>query len=494
MKDNQRAQTKICMPFRIIFIVTVGCVYIYLLVYSHAKAGCYSYQHATEYLPDFLGTELRSSAGKHIGTPRSKERSGEDITILDQEGRADTIIETPFQKEHDFTHGLRPKRVHLGSSSKEKLQSYKDIDSDEGNDLFAGLCPIGGNDRHYAAAWLSSLETLLDNHFFSEEFFAGKSPSREFAYFAAVKKVLKTGSVLWTVDMFDFFLHHLSNYEKVLGGYDEAFLDINRQMRPMQDGYIRKKYNNPSDNPNDRVLAILPYFSTGNSVKLQVKKQHLNATVITTANLFPNVVLYLASQSDYEYVTKESGLNKYLYDVQLMTLSDPNFLPYAAVVDVRSKMLKGNYYDEGFGWVYYSESDQLPHMRDVDRILRRALEKDVVLVPHRGQPYPLKEDFILFPPRNITARQHGKLHMLLNTTAQKEVHNVPSLFKASCCFDPTCPVAEPNDGSLVPFQDPRFSLFRQHESFAHVTGTGRCYPQKYRPCQFAARRYSCRPS
>jgi hypothetical protein len=333
---------------------------------------------------------------------------------------------------------------------------------------------------------LSSKETLLNNEKFTRQFLEKEYINQELGFFAVTKDI---AHILYqSVDMFDFFVHHLSGYDYSTGRSGEWDLEMLRLMGNMVEGYRKKAYHHPSRVRNGNVLVVMPFHSGASEGKsgegLSKVRMYMETTIVTVAAVFPNIAVFVASQEDYNWLVFASGLNRFLYDVQVISLlRDPKHLCFAASVVSKEKLLDGSY-DASFEWIYYTEADQIPHLRDVDRLLELAMNANSVVIPHRGEadwhPQDVSRHSIK-PPKTVRKRESQVL--------EKEVHRVDDIMSTSCCFNRNCTDITPD--TFSPFNHSSVKLFRQHESFAHITGTGNVFKRRYRTCKLSHRRHSC---
>jgi hypothetical protein len=402
------------------------------------------------------------------------------------------IIQPTFPEFRDFMFsGPRKSRFRTGHSWEDLLANT----TGAYDPLFAGMCRIEGPARvspdTYSATWLSSKETFVSNRMFVRSAITGLDGiSLEAGFMWAVRP--PTRIVYRPVDMFDFFVHHLSGYDKFTGVHPWWNMELQRLLEDMIAGYRKKGYNNPSRVRNGNVLAILPYYSGVKfrkrliSNRVAISRLYLRASILAHSLVFPNIVVVAASHDDYNWITYESGLNKFLYDVQLLELDDEILvkLPFGSNVVVKEKLLDGSY-DRGFDWVYYSETDQLPHLRDVDHLLQWAMKENAVLVPHRGQP--------VWHPRDLAPNSEPQKELtqqwFYEITPSLPLQQVDDIRSASCCFDRTCPAVVAED--FKPIKDGSFTLFQQHESFAYLAGTGNVQTHVYKPCKLSTPRTAC---
>lgn len=399
----------------------------------------------------------------------------------------DFAITPTFETFHDFRLGPRPHPLKTGKSLSELKKNMSDIIDDDRP--FAGFYTVPGH-LYYAAAWLSNTQTLLQNPYITEDFLQTGNPNMEYGFFAAWKGVRQSAV---TMDMFDFMVHHLSNFRKVAKGkFKTLDEDVLRLCATMEAGYRKRGYNNPIGKRNGNVLAVLPFYASEKSqganvqVKTSLSHRHafLNLTVITLANVFPNIAVFVATQADYDYVIHESGLNRFLYDVHFASdLPKPEALPYGTSVKTKSLFQNKTYDLTQFEFVYYSESDQLPHLRNVDVLLKQASKESSLVIPHRLQPFPRLEDI----SNHTVFRKGGET--TVNEWTSMRLHEVPDLTKSRCCF----PIPPRKAEKISLKQNPEgLAFFRQYESFAYLAGTGNIHRGEYQACNLTESSAICR--
>jgi hypothetical protein len=378
-----------------------------------------------------------------------------------QDSATSTLLTPTFPEFQDFKRGARP-RFEAGKSQHDLLQET-DIPAYDKVSFFE-------HKKYYAAAWLSSIQTFMKNKNIQlERLPADYNPNLEAGTWIGISS--RTG--YRTVDMMDFYVHHLSRYkgpDSVSPKYENNWKRFIKRLDEMQETYEKLPFNNPSNEKNGKVLAITP-FHAGKDIHSQEdeKQLFLNITVKSLARVFPNIVVTVCDEANYNYVMNESGLNEYLYDVLLVKdlsmgeLQNCIHLPALSSIQTREKIRDGSWM--GFEFIYYTESDQPLHLRNVDELLRQTLLDDhTVITPHRSYPTALPEDLNVAEART-QARQ------FMNMTGFKVLHDVPDIRSQGCCFDKFSLDRKINVTS------PELELFRQHNTHAQAAGT--CNPLRY---------------
>eukprot|EP00525_Craspedostauros_australis_P013843 CAMPEP_0198110212 /NCGR_PEP_ID=MMETSP1442-20131203/2230_1 /TAXON_ID= /ORGANISM="Craspedostauros australis, Strain CCMP3328" /LENGTH=513 /DNA_ID=CAMNT_0043766169 /DNA_START=81 /DNA_END=1622 /DNA_ORIENTATION=+ len=440
-------------------------------------------------------------------------------------GWSDMFKMPPFDTIHDFAQGPRSQRIVVGYTKDDLLNgrgvSFHDKEDgtvhmntfqsssrnvppiDEGTnrtEKFAGMTReqrSGG----YSAAWLTTVDGLLKTERIStDHLFTADKINLEYGHIA----MSIDNWNLQAVDMFDFFVHHLSYYERVTGKGEELRNDTIKLLEVMQDDYEQNQfYNNPSKQRNGHTLAIVAYFAGDSKGPSQRRSQlFLNMTIKTVASIFPNVAVFVGHPLDYEYVTQHSGLNQYLYDVQLMKdLRSFDHITYGTSVTAKTLFQKGVYSQDDFDFVYYTESDELPHMRNVHYLLRHTLQEPdprhakknaaPVIIPHRGQPFSIPPDVSA-----DTVQRWKKNYDKAYLNGERTIHDVPDLMTSSCCFERPAVKNGPfiNPQRAFPISEAKVEFIRQHRSFSHVAGTGNIFKQEFWLCEFSDERKLCLPA
>lgn len=426
-------------------------------------------------------------------------------------------ILAPFRTHHNFSEGLpRARRCDVGLTKEEVLNYTFPRDS---HYVTSRRNPFAGwmQDRHYSAAWLSSVTTLLSNPRFSIPTHKRNGTRHPYDYepdydetdleygyleygtFAAI--LWKSAPVFRSIDLFDFYVHHLSQWPKrVPIDRDSAVFKYfyHKRLGDMEQTLVERGYNNPNDQQNGQVLVIMPFHSFSDHHSLQDDKfAFLNLTVKAVSNVFPNIIVSVCNQHDYDYVTKHSGLNHFLYDVMLLPISEEYILPLYSSIEVRRRIETKIY--TGFEWIYFTEADQPVFLRNVNWLLQLALREKTILVPHRTFPSVMPED--LGPDfAEIMEQRDEEAKQFYTPLQNRTVHNLPDIRSGSCCFDSQF-LKEPselkkNDKSeKMIFFDHRgqneLQWFRQYDSFAYIGGTCNRFHEFCARCKYMAERQAC---
>jgi hypothetical protein len=342
------------------------------------------------------------------------------------------------------------------------------------------------NGVYYSAAWLSSMKTFLKNEKVHLEKLPDKfSPNLEAGTFLGIEKKANYRSV----DMLDFFVHHLSQYKRMFTGFiqgiasnDELWQQHLQRLVEMERTYERIPFNNPKQSKNGKVLVFIPFHAPSDHHSKQDEKQlFLNITVKSLARVFPNIVISVCDEAHYDFIMNNSGLNQYLYDILLVKsitngpVENCEHLPTLSSVWAREKIREGNWV--GFEWVYYTEADEPLHLRNVNEVLKKALHDErTVVVPHRSFPAALPGDM------NVTSSVlEIAWDFFMDMTGKKVVHDVPDLHAKGCCFEKILDEYDYN------FYSPRVELFQQYNGHAQTTGVCNEFKLLCQSCKFIDR-------
>ena len=278
----------------------------------------------------------------------------------------------------DVAAFVRDRRRHLNATD------------EEGDHSFAGTyqCPEAG--EAYSAAFLCRKAVFL-KHLVPETRLHKGVGNME----GASNYMFKRNRLLKTVDLFDFFVEHLSWYERRLFK-DASLLRDTSLARIKTQTFHRTKQVNPSGQSSDKVVVIMPYYATkggdsGHSA-LESRRIYLRKTVESLKPTFPHYTVCVATKPDYEYVTDPSNELGFYDVLHYYTLPKPSRLGFATVHTAQQAMLNNPKWSR-FEYVFYTESDQILHVRDVNRLLHIASsEVPNHVLPHRISPVPRRVD------------------------------------------------------------------------------------------------------
>ncbi|KAH8060186.1 hypothetical protein JL722_5148 [Aureococcus anophagefferens] len=254
----------------------------------------------------------------------------------------------------DVASWVRDRTHHLNASEEAGDESR-----------FAGTyeCPDTG--EAYSAAFLCTRAVFLKSEVAEKRLFEGAANME-----GASNAMFRKNRLLKTVDMFDFFIEHLSWYERRFKA-DADSLRARTLRRLREWTYHDSAAVNPSGRARDDVVVIMPYYATaggdsGHSA-LESRRAYLKLTLESLKPTFPKYTRF--------DITKPSRLGfATLYTAQQALQHDPRWA--------------------GFKFVFYTESDQILHVRDVNQLLHIAGNGAVPnhVLPHRVMPAPRRRD------------------------------------------------------------------------------------------------------
>ncbi|EGB09249.1 hypothetical protein AURANDRAFT_63486 [Aureococcus anophagefferens] len=408
----------------------------------------------------------------------------------------------------DVASWVRDRTHHLNASEEAGDESR-----------FAGTyeCPDTG--EAYSAAFLCTRAVFLKSEVAEKRLFEGAANME-----GASNAMFRKNRLLKTVDMFDFFIEHLSWYERRFKA-DADSLRARTLRRLREWTYHDSAAVNPSGRARDDVVVIMPYYATaggdsGHSA-LESRRAYLKLTLESLKPTFPKYTVCVATEPDHAYVTDAAnGLG--FYDVlKRFDITKPSRLGFATLYTAQQALQHDPRW-AGFKFVFYTESDQILHVRDVNQLLHIAGNGAVPnhVLPHRVMPAPRRRDMGPEPldwtghpgadslnaesgdapkkPGKAKARRgfrHAPGAMALAEFAlndAKALHRVVDVTKASCCFD-RAPCAKHRshwkngrDRAVELFQiaDPASSPSDEApgDSFALIAGEGNFLRQHFRVC------------
>jgi len=296
---------------------------------------------------------------------------------------------------------------------------------------FKGLfrCDVGTGCPTYSAAFLATRSQLLSRAVGPAQT-NNKQTNMESASYHLFGG--KGESAVWTsVDAFDFSVEHISMYERVLqstslppsplrnallAAYGQRLSLIERDYRlKCSEGSHAAKWHAARKGSSAQVLgartvAVMPFYAvgagSGHSIR-DTKLKYLNITVHSILCHFDAVVAAVSHPLDKEYVLHESGLP--IYDViEHNDLPRPSSAGMFTLMRIQDR-LRNDPRWKHFEYVFYTEADQILHLRTTqvfapllasnakDRAQHRSPMKPQplrsILIPHRFHSVPSVQDF-----------------------------------------------------------------------------------------------------
>lgn len=294
---------------------------------------------------------------------------------------------------------LGPVAVRVASGSPHLLQD--DLQSHQLRRWYDCYDPSG---EGYGAAWLAHKETVLKHTM-------NVRPATNMETGGWIPKELATPRQ--SVDLFDCGVEHLSWLERRIGLRDakgeakatwdrELLAHLSARAARLEARSREREVKSPH---RLSTVAVLPYFSTspdcsGSGAKCTtgssapaMRRNFLNATFWSIHSaLTPHVVLSTCSRPDALFALRESGLP--FFDVLESDCHlgegeerffKPSLLGAHTVTRVQEKLREPHGPWATFHYVYYSEADQVLHVRDARRVIA-VVDETHYVSPHRMQP------------------------------------------------------------------------------------------------------------
>ena len=225
----------------------------------------------------------------------------------------------------------------------------------------------------------------------------------------------KVATPLQSVDLFDCAVEHLSWLERRIGLRDargkakqtwdaELLTKLSERAKMLE---ARAKRNRRAPGPRRKAtVAVLPFFATSPECEAKgascttgssapaMRRHFLNTTYWSIVDgLTQHVVLSTCSKTDAEFARKESGLK--WFDVLEsecfvprkktgVPFFKPALLGAKSIHAIRDKLQTDPRW-AAFDYVYYSEADQVLHVRNA-RLLLSVVDEHTYVSPHRMQP------------------------------------------------------------------------------------------------------------
>ena len=330
------------------------------------------------------------------------------------------------------------------------------------------------------------------------------------------------GSVKKSVDLFAFAITHLSWLDRYLTQFG-----MTRHLKPWFVPHILDRvrgyawsgtpyHSAEVQRAADATLVLMPFFATpdpglgdaGHS-SLDMRRAFLAMTVRGVSHFFKHVTVCVGTDFDERYARNESGLP--FFDVMRVPGGrmgmhvrhkgvDPS-MPFKAgcmglaTIHMAKVRLANDPRYGFFRYVYYTESDQLPHVRGLGHMLRTLqAERDkgtwAVFTPHRLVPLMEAPEITRNATKLETQWVAQRARFLGNVDARhapKQHHEVADLREpTTCCFERAdCDRERPN---WVNVTDPRLHVLRFATApFAVLAGEPDFHAQTYRPCTVSDR-------
>ena len=392
---------------------------------------------------------LRTQNVKMVRTTQSKN-------FVDESRGA--FIDTKKIIEEDKYSKTEGSKVSEQEVKVNSTRTYKVDDAFSGFYKVTRINAVGKRtSEEYAAAWLISKSLFIQTLPQFE-----KAINLEGVTFALTRfkysrshrfgQIQNPRLVVTTRDYFDFMVEHLSIISNQSpedfksnpmispkAMYNEYLLSILRE----KSEELRLLQNTPvTESRLNETIAVIVFSSNsfsifGNSFQAQIRVYYLMNTFWSLHRYFKSIICYVAGENDYQMVL-ETGLP--FYQVRKIDLNNTFvngrgnrtvILPSLSLRDLGA--LWQSTEDDtlaGFKYVYYTEGDQVLHMRSLHHFydLIDSSGGYFTVVPHRMQVLPVK----MFLPSSLKRVINPKSSFNLETAVMTEPMNE---LKGSCCDD-----------------------------------------------------------
>jgi len=391
-------------------------------------------------------------------------------------------------------------------------------------------CPVPG--EAYSAAYFVTKATFLRHRIAEDRLVRGQGNME-----GASHALFRRSKLVKTVDLFDFYIEHLSWYERRIPNKKKAEADpfvvqrVLERLTAQTSHLLLKHTEDPPPTIYQKMVAVMPFYATpggdaGHS-SLFTRRAYLKLTIDSLRPFFGgNVVVCVASEFDFEYLTS-ADFNRTVGPLFEVLKYHKQFRPSRlgfATVFLTQRAIEFSEKWRKFRYVFYTESDQIFRSRSPENLLALINSRpyNVFLIPHRVMPVPMLSDFVTdthtdedrHRETRLTKQRLTNEHVLAfsKNEAKQPVHRLAPDFEATmCCFS-----REPcstNRDSWLKFMDPRLKLFQiatvpenelrqerlsgdfhptHNDSYTLVAGEGNFLRQQFRPCHLLPRRTTTR--
>lgn len=247
----------------------------------------------------------------------------------------------------------------------------------------------------FAAAWLVSRE-----HFVQSKLALMKSYSMAGATFSVVRNKYWNTSILVPRDILDFCVEHLSSFSNHIPKaynvlFDSEIFRMSKNIQLYREN-LKKFHQDKIQNlsAKDETLVILVYssnsFSTNSSTyQSRMRYYYFMLTFLSAYKYFNNIYIFVASNEDKESVLSMNLPQKSIINLNIEK-NEKNTtitLPRESLLYMVNKFETNDEEFKQFRYVYYSEGDQIVHIRNLKYFYDLIDDsfKQFIIVPHRIQ-------------------------------------------------------------------------------------------------------------
>lgn len=331
--------------------------------------------------------------------------------------------------------------------------------SDQNVEIFSGVYKpnLSRGVEIYAGAWLApvkmfqDLQPRLDDPLTvsleAASFFIVDQNCRKMFYMNAtspeVCETLKLSKTLMTRDYFDFQVEHLSSTTKYLEkvNFELILPNLRRRSNILHQYSFERIFE---ERLNNYTVAIIPIsvnpiephtnpeiFRLG----ARIRFHYFKSTFWSIYRHIPRIVLSYNNKVAKGWITKSFG--RYVWKtIDLSAFADKPLLQPKMTLQHISKQLTSDPDFKDIRYIYYSEADQILHLRHSTEILDiiDASDGRFVFSPHRMETYLLPQSLLPAERKRLTTydffnsssiRYHAKTELIVSTAPVAEL--------GSCC-------------------------------------------------------------
>lgn len=256
----------------------------------------------------------------------------------------------------------------------------------------SGLYEVNGTKKanDFAAAWLVSKQRLISSE---------KTIKAAIGMASVTLNVIRfkcnNCMTLVTRDYFDYMVEHLSSATNQIPDANPLiFQNANERLQNYSRILKNTELRFENDSRLDKTLGVLIYSSncfskTEVQIQKTIRPSFFEVTFWATYRYFRNIAVYTATQQDADTV-REMGLPFESLTIIPVKSDEKNrtiFLPRDSIMHVLERLRSGPASSAKYEYVYYSEGDQILHMRQPEALFDAmdASGGDFIFTPHRFQ-------------------------------------------------------------------------------------------------------------
>lgn len=253
------------------------------------------------------------------------------------------------------------------------------------------------NAEDYAGAWLTSKKRFLDT-----EQGINSIANLEAASFHMVRRGCHLCRTVMSRDYLDFMVEHLSSTtNQIPNPSPQVFELLMKRMKRTSQVLKERVPKRDPDNRLNATIAVMVYssntVSASGDAQSKIRKYFFESTFWSVHRYIPNIAIIVGSKTDEEAVKQ---LNLPIFAVGELSGplknggGDTHLLPKFGLQFI-FRNLKETPVWNSFKYVYYTEGDELLHMRNAQEIYNviDITEGGHIVVPHRMQTLSLAKNY-----------------------------------------------------------------------------------------------------